>query len=153
MTGPSDPTLADGLPRDPYATPEQPGGSRHRPWAWIAACIVLGLVALGVTIWALNLNSDLDHQRDQTAAAQQQADKASSDVDQLTQDVNDALDQAGQAGAAAKDKLQGALADLKERLGALEGESKPPAGGAGESVTTLPAPTATVVENATPDGR
>jgi hypothetical protein len=121
---------------------------------WIVACAVLALVAVGVTIWALNLNSDLNDQRDQTAAAQQQADKASSDVDQLTQDVNDALDQAGQAGAEAKDKLQGALADLKDRLGALAEDSKPPAEGSGTpEAAVTPTATATAVENATPDGK
>ena len=122
---------------------------------------MLALVVVGVIIWALSLQSDLDHQRDQTAAAQQQAAKASSEVDQLTQDVNDALDQAGQAGAAAKEQLQGSLADLKDRLGALKEETKPPAGGSGApeataTPSTAPAAattTATPAENATPDGR
>jgi ElaB/YqjD/DUF883 family membrane-anchored ribosome-binding protein len=115
---------------------------------------MLALAVVGVTIWALSLQSDLDDQRDRTAEAQQQADKASAEVDQITQDVNDALDQAGQAGAAAKEDLQGALADLKDRLGALGDESKPPAEGSGSAEETAPiTATATAVENTTPDGR
>src|SRR3954454_1844004 len=118
MTATTDPTPASvGQPTEP----------RRRPWAWIAVCAVLAIVIVGVTIWALGLQSDLDHQRDQTAAAQQQADKAASEVDQLSQDVDDAIDQAGQSGAAAKEKLQGALADLKARLDGLAGETTPPA--------------------------
>lgn len=172
MTTPFDPTpgpAAEGappepprteLPPDPVDAPDQTAGRRRRPWGWIAVCGVLALVAVGVTIWALSLNSDLNHQRDQTAAAQQQAEQASSQadqissqVDQLTQDINDALDQAGQAGAAAKDQLQGALADLKDRLSALADEAKPPAAGSGSpAAAATPTATATPVENATPGG-
>jgi ElaB/YqjD/DUF883 family membrane-anchored ribosome-binding protein len=140
-----------GLP-----APDQATEPKRRPWAWIAVCGVLALAVVGLTIWALSLNSDLDHQRDQTAAAQQQAEQAgnqadqlSSQVDQLTQDVNNAIDEAGQA-------AQGALADLKAKLSALAGQSKPPAGGSGSSEPTATptaataAATATAVENATP---
>jgi hypothetical protein len=130
-------------PIDPLAAPDEPTGSRHRPWAWIAVCSVLALGLVGVTIWAIGLESDLDHQRDQTAAAQQQAEHASSAIDQLSQDVNDALDQAGQAGAAAKDKIQGELADLEDNA--------PPAATA-EPAAPPAAPAATAVENSTPDG-
>ena len=154
------PSAAGAVPPDPHAAPGQRSEPRRRPWAWIAVCGVLALVVVGVIIWALSLRCDLDHQKDQTAAAQQQAAKASSEVDQLTQDVNNAIDQAGQAGAAAKDQLQGALADLKDRLGALKDETKPPAGGSGApeaTATPSAAPaaattTATPAENATPDG-
>jgi hypothetical protein len=175
MTSPSDPTpdpAAEGapagepplpLPPDPLGASDHTTEQRRRPWGWIAVCAALALAVVGTTIWALSARSDLDHQREQTAAAQQQAeqagnqvDKLSSQVDQLTQDVNDAIDQAGQAGAAAKDKLDGALADLKDRLGQV----KPPAEGSGSPAATA-TPTATVaaatatatpVENATPGG-
>src|SRR4051812_23932583 len=155
------PSAGAPLPPDPLAGRDQPTEPRRRPWGWIVVCALLAVVAVGVTIWALSLNSDLNDQRDQTAAAQQQANKASSEVDQLTSDVNDALDQAGQAGAAAKDELQRALADLKAGLGALAEESKPPAEGSGtpEAAATPTAPatgsgsgTATPAENATPEG-
>jgi hypothetical protein len=153
MTTPTDPPHlppADGA-RGAAAQPTEP---RRRPLVWIAVCTVLALAVVGVTIWALSLQSDLDDQRHQTAEAQQQADTASAEVDQITQDVNDALDQAGQAGAAAKEDLQGALADLKDRLGALGDESKPPAEGSGSAEETAPiTATATAVENTTPDGR
>src|SRR5690242_19890813 len=115
MTTPSDPAT-DGAPappattpRDPVAGPDRAAETRRRPWAWIAACAVLALALVGATIWALSVQSDLNDQRDQTTAAQQQADKLSSQMDQLTKDVNDALAQAGQAGAAARESLQGAL--------------------------------------------
>ncbi|MDA0163269.1 hypothetical protein OM076_23545 [Solirubrobacter ginsenosidimutans] len=148
------------VPPDPLAAPDQPPEPRHRPWAWIAVCAVLAIAVLGVTIWAFSLQSDLDSQRDQTAAAQQQADQASSEVDQLTQDVNDALDQAGAAGAALKEQLQGAFADLKDRLNALKGDAEPPAEGSQSPAASatptasaaIPTPTATPAESATPDG-
>ena len=92
-------------PVDADASAAQPH-RRHRPWGWIAACVALVVVAGGLMIWALGLQSDLDDQENQTAQAQQQAAQASKDVealsgeiDQISQSVSDAGDQLSQAGA------------------------------------------------------
>jgi biopolymer transport protein ExbB/TolQ len=121
-------------------SPEQPPvGSRgapaptpprhHRPWGWIAACVLLLLVAGGLAIWALGLQSDLDNQRDQTAQAQQQAEQAGKDVealagevDQISQSVSDAGDQLSQAGADAEKNAQKTLDGVDTKLQSLKGE-------------------------------
>jgi hypothetical protein len=171
MTSPSDPSSGLAATEAPVIVPQPPPGvppdalgaqlqtsePRRRPWGWIAGCAILALVAVGVTIWALSTQSALDDQRDQTDAAQQEAAQATSQVNQITQDVNDALDQAGQSAAVARDKLQGALADLKARLAALADQAKPPPAESTTpnvtvTVTTPPAATTPVGEDAPPDG-
>ena len=39
--------------------PLQPA-QRHRHWGWIVVCLVLLLAVIGLGIWALSLQSDLD---------------------------------------------------------------------------------------------
>lgn len=109
----------------------------HRPWGWIVACVLLVLVAGGLAIWAFGLQGDLDDQRDQTAAAQQQADQANEQVeslsgqlDELNQTISDASDQLSQAGSDAQnsaqealDGLQDDIASLKDRFEQAVGES------------------------------
>ena len=120
------------------ASPDPPGVGpdatappprHHRPWGWIAACILLLLVAGGLAIWALGLQGDLDDQRDQTAQAQQQADQAGKDVealagevDQISQSVSDAGDQLSQAGADAEKNAQKALDGLGTKVDSLKGQ-------------------------------
>ena len=109
------------------ATAPPPG--HHRPWGWIAACVLLLLVAGGLAIWALGLQGDLDDQRDQTAQAQQEADQASKDVealagqvDEISQSVSDAGDQLSQAGADAENNAQQALDGLGTKVESLKGQ-------------------------------
>ncbi len=103
--------------------------ARHRPWGWIAACVLLVLIAGGLTIWALGLQGDLDDQRDQTAQAQQEAEQAGNDVealagqvDEISQAVSDAGDQLSQAGADAEQNVQQALDELGPKLESLKGQ-------------------------------
>ena len=121
-TSPDQPPVGSG--GAPAPTPLR----RHRPWGWIAACVLLVLVAGGLAIWALGLQSDLDDQRDQTAQAQQQAEQAGKDVealagevDQISQSVSDAGDQLSQAGADAEKNAQKALDGLDTKLRVAEG--------------------------------
>jgi peptidoglycan hydrolase CwlO-like protein len=107
--------------------PAAPSPRHHRPWGWIIACVLLVLVAGGLLIWALGLNSDLDDQRDQTAQAQQQATKATQEVESLSgqvdaieQTVTDASDQLAQTGEDARQSAQSALDGLKTKLGSLK---------------------------------
>ena len=106
---PAPPWTESAAPQPAAVSGRPPEPSAHRrPWAWIAACGVLLVVAAGFAIWALNLNSDLDHQRDETAAAQQQTEAVAKQVD----DISNELDQAGE-------NAQGVLADIKAKLAAL----------------------------------
>jgi peptidoglycan hydrolase CwlO-like protein len=114
------------LGTSPDATPPP---RHHRPWGWIVACVLLLLVAGGLAIWALGLQGDLDDQRDQTAQAQQQADKAAKDVealagevDQMSQSVSDAGDQLSQVGSDAEKNAQEALDGLGTQLQSLKGQ-------------------------------
>ena len=86
-------------------------------------CVLLVLVAGGLAIWALGIQSDLDDQRDQTAQAQQQAEQASKEVeslsgqiDQISQSVTDAGQQLSQAGADAQENAQTTLDGLEAKL-------------------------------------
>ena len=127
-------------------TPEDPTPQHHRPWGWIVACVLLLLVAGGLAVWALGLQGDLDDQRDQTAAAQQQADQANEQVeslsgqlDELTQTVSDASDQLSQAGDDAKDNAQAALDGLQDDLASLKDRFEQAVGeGEGEQDGTTP---------------
>ena len=139
MSTPSDPSRsqqppvgsgADGTAMSqtgPLPTPNASPGQRHRPWGWIAACVVLLLVAGGFAIWAVGLQSDLDDQRDQTAQAQQEAEQAneavgalSAQVDDISQGLDDASDQIAQAGDDAQQGAEDALDGAKNKLATLK---------------------------------
>ena len=111
-------------PRRAAASPQQP--RKHRPWGWIAVCALLVIVAAGLGVWALGLQSDLDDQKGQTAQGQQDAEQASSQVsalqgqlDQISQGVSDASDQLAHAGEDAQQHARDALTGLQERLADL----------------------------------
>ena len=125
-------TPAGGQPGRPETASAAPAAGHRRPWGWIVACLVLVLLAVGLAVWAVGLNSDLDDQRDQTAEAQQQADQAtqqveslSGQVDEIEQTVSDASDQLSQAGDDAEqtqETAQTALDDLKSKVGSVKEE-------------------------------
>jgi flagellar basal body-associated protein FliL len=109
---------------------EQPPPRHHRPWGWISVCVLLVLVAGGLAIWALGLQSDLDDQRDQTAQAQQQAEQASKqveslsgEIDQISQSVTDAGQQLSQVGSDAQENAQTTLDGLATKLESVKGEA------------------------------
>lgn len=121
-------------------------GKRHRPWGWIAACVVLLLVAGGFAVWAFGLQSDLDSQEDQTARAEQEAQQAneqaqkasdavgalSAEVDDINQAVSDAGDQLSQSGQDARERSQEALDGLRSSLATLRDQLAQAAEDAGE---------------------
>ena len=107
----------------------QPPPQHHRPWGWIVVCVLLVLIAGGLAIWALGLQSDLDTQRDQTAQAQAQAEQANKEVDALSgqiddisQAVTDAGEQLSQAGDNAQENAQTTLDGVKTKLESVKGE-------------------------------
>jgi peptidoglycan hydrolase CwlO-like protein len=107
-------------------------------------CAVLVIVAGGLVVWALSLQSDLNDQKDQTAAAEQQAQDASAQVDDINQAVSDLGDQLQQAGGEAQGKIQQAVDALKAKLADLRDQLTPPdsgGGSTGESGTSEPTAT------------
>ena len=131
-------TVPDSPPPGPGEDRTPPAPEHHRPWGWIIACVLLVLVAGGLAIWALGLQGDLDDQRDQTAAAQQQADQAneqldsvSGQLDDLSQTVSDAIDQISQAGGEAQDNAESALDGLQDDLASIKDRFEQAAGGSG----------------------
>ena len=114
---------------DPGAAPASSPPQHHRPWGWIAVCVLLVLVAGGLAIWALGLQSDLDDQRDQTTQAQQQAEQASNEVeslsgqiDEISQTISDAGAQLSQAGADAQQTAQTTLDGLGAKLESVKSQ-------------------------------
>src|SRR4051812_17909762 len=82
---------------------------RHRPWGWIGISAVLVLATVGLLIWAIGLNSDLNDQKAKTEEAQQAATAANAQVEELStevgtikQSVADATAKLQQAGANAQ---------------------------------------------------
>ena len=116
--------------------PPRPGDDtpHKRPWGWIAVAGFLAAGVIGIGIYAMNLNSDLDDANAQVASQQEQIDQAQDtggavvaaarsayddlsaqlgatqeDADQAIEQASAALDQAEQAAADAKgtaDELQ-----------------------------------------------
>lgn len=123
------PTAVEPAGRLGPANGGTPAPAAHkRPWGWIAGCAVLLLVAAGLAVWAVSLNSDLSDQKDQTAQAQQQAQQAnqaandlSSQLDDITKSVNDAADQLATAGQDAQSNAQAAIDGLKSKVSSLKG--------------------------------
>ena len=120
-----------------------PPEKHSRPWGWIAACIVLVIVAGGLAVWALGTQSDLDDQKAQTAQAQQEAQQANdqmgalqAQLDDVTQAVDDAGDQLAQAGDEATDNVNAALDGIKAKLAALKEQIGQGGAGGGDAEAT-----------------
>jgi chromosome segregation ATPase len=95
-----------------HETPSNPDpraqGQRTRPWGWIAVAGVLAVGVIGIGIYAINLNSDLDDANAKIASQQKQIDEAQntgadvvaaakSAYDELSSQVGAAQENAGQA--------------------------------------------------------
>jgi chromosome segregation ATPase len=80
------------------------GSSRpkKRPWGWIGLAAVLGVVAIGLGIYAVQVNSDLDD-AEATVAQQEQA-----------------LSEAQAAGGDAREAVASVVSDLATELGATQ---------------------------------
>ena len=127
------------------AVAEQPLPRRHRPWGWIVVCVLLVVIAGGLAVWALGLQSDLDSQRDQTNQAQAQAEQANKEVDALSgqiddisQAVTDAGDQLSQAGADAQKNAQSTLDGVETKLESVKGQVEKAAADSDDSEEAAP---------------
>jgi hypothetical protein len=68
----------------------QPPARHQRPWGWIVVCVLLVLIAGGVTVWALTLKSDLDN-------TQQDLDKATQELASTKHELDTTKQQLGTA--------------------------------------------------------
>ena len=82
----------------PHEEQEQVPRKGRNPWIWIS--VLLGLVAVGLLVWALNTQSDLDNAEHEADAAQSQ------------------LEQGKEAGSAVLEEGKAAYDDVTEQLGA-----------------------------------
>jgi chromosome segregation ATPase len=57
-------------PTDPVGPEDEVPRKRRNPWIWVS--VALGLVAIGLLVWALNTQSDLDNAEQEADAAQAQ---------------------------------------------------------------------------------
>jgi hypothetical protein len=92
MTGGSPPAPADPAPPT----------HRKRPWGWMAVAGLLAVCVIGLGIYALNLNSDIDDADAQITSQQEQ------------------IDQAQETGVDIVASAQAAYEDLSDQLGAAQ---------------------------------
>jgi hypothetical protein len=108
----------DNSSAEPAAEAE-PAKSR-KPWIWLSA--VLAVVAAGLLIWALTIQSDLDSANQELAAANDELDGTKQQLDATKQDVEELQAQADE-GVGTGAAVVGATALYKEfsnQLGATE---------------------------------
>ncbi len=118
MSAPETPPISDprakaprepGTPANGHGQPATPSRAdtapRKRPWGWIAVAGLLAAGVIGLGIYALNLNSDLDDANAQIASQQKQIDQAQN--------------AGGDVVAAAKSAYDG----LSAKLGAAQGDA------------------------------
>jgi len=143
---------APGTPpnSDPRRTPPAPGEaalpeSRKRPWGWIALAGLLAAGVVGLAIYAVSLNSDLDEANAKVAAQEEQIDMAEdtgavavaaanaayddlstklgavqTDVSQAVEEASGKLDEADQAAADAK----GTAEELQKEVDAAKAKAE-----------------------------
>jgi septal ring factor EnvC (AmiA/AmiB activator) len=67
----------------------RPEPARRHPWHWIVPCVLLLLIAAGLAIWALSLNSDLNDERAHSAQVEREAQATQDDVKAVSDQVGD----------------------------------------------------------------
>ena len=101
-------------------TAPQPPAQRKRPWGWIAVAGLLAAGVVGLAIYAVNLNSDLDDANAQIASQQEQIDQTQDTGADVVAAAKGAYDDlSAQLGAAQEDASQ-AAEQAAERLDQAE---------------------------------
>jgi chromosome segregation ATPase len=102
MSAPETPSDSDPRGAPPAPRDAAPPASHKRPWGWIALAGLLAAGVVGLGIYAMNLNSDLDDANAKIASQQKQ------------------IDTAQDAGAGAVAAAKTAYDDLSTKLGAAQ---------------------------------
>ena len=103
-------------PQPPSDSAPQTPAPRKRPWGWITVAGLLAAGVVGLAIYAVNLNSDLDDANAQIASQQEQ------------------IDQTQDAGADVVAAAKGAYDDLSAQLGAAQEDASQAAEQAAEKL-------------------
>ena len=107
-------------PQPATDTAPQPPAQRKRPWGWIAVAGLLAAGLVGLAIYAVNLNSDLDDANAQIASQQEQIDQTQDTGADVVAAAKGAYDDlSAQLGAAQEDASQ-AAEQAAERLDQAE---------------------------------
>src|ERR671913_2622130 len=85
---------------------------RRGPWMWVS--VVLGLVAIGLLVWALNTQSDLDNAEQEADAAQSQLEQGKESGSAVLEQGKAAYDDLTQELGATTEDLQATEADLQD---------------------------------------
>ena len=105
----SQPSGVSPSTQPPTSDGPAPPTARKRPWGWIAIAGLLAACVVGLGIYAVNLNSDVDDANAQIAAQQEQIDAQ-----------QEQIDQAEESSAASVAAAQAAYDELTAQLGAAE---------------------------------
>jgi chromosome segregation ATPase len=92
--------------------------ARRNPWIWISA--LLAVVAIGLLVWALSLQSDVNDSEQQVADLQAQIESSSSNTEgvaaaakSLADEVRSAVGSAGDDLQATKERIEAAADDAQ----------------------------------------
>jgi|SRR3954468_4207949 septal ring factor EnvC (AmiA/AmiB activator) len=104
----------------------RPEPKRRHPWHWIVPCVLLFLIAAGLAIWALSLNSNLKDERAHSAKVEQEAQATQDDVNAVSNQVDDleqslvtASDELSQSTDQAAKDAQAAITDVEDSVKGL----------------------------------
>jgi hypothetical protein len=117
---------------DPAQQPQSAAPhKKSQPWHWIVPCLLLLLIAFGLLIWGLGLQSDLDDQKaqntqlsQQAAATQSDVEAVSDQVDAIGQSIQNAGSQLSQKTADAQANAQAAINDAQSKIQSLGDRAK-----------------------------
>jgi septal ring factor EnvC (AmiA/AmiB activator) len=119
-------TAAPDPPQPAHAPPPDLPPKRRHPWHWIVPCVLLFLIAAGLAIWALSLQSDLDDERAHSAQVEQQAQSTQDDVEAVSDQVDDleqslttASSELSKSTDEAAQNAQTAISDVEDSLNGL----------------------------------
>jgi hypothetical protein len=111
-----EPEAADGgaSTGSPDGASEREEEQRGRPWGWITVVGILAAAALGLGIWAIQLNSDLDDANTTVATQEQQITEAQESGGELVQSAKQAFDDLSNELGATRADLKSTQAELDD---------------------------------------
>lgn len=94
-------------------------GPKRRRNRWIWVSVALGVAAVGLLIWALTLQSDLDSSKEQLTSSEQQLDTTSDELDATQKELDDTQADVQELEDAQQDDRRGRVAGAVVKAGGL----------------------------------